>query len=189
MNYNFETKLFKGFVIPGVIAEVVLVFNLFLPDSISLYGAPLLIYPISGPAGIAVGMTTLPAWLLFLLFLAIAGIYACILPTSYLKKSPKFVLRAHSFLLFCDVAFTLITLAMTCFMAIALIEGCLDVFTSGVVYLTMCAAFGFFIHWTHKVYCHLELRFWSRTTLKGIAISLVLIVTSIALGYLGFFCL
>lgn len=168
MNRDFETKLFKGFVVPGVIAEVVLVLNLFLPDSISLYGAPLLKYHIGGPAGMAVGMTTLPAWLIFLLFLMVAGVYACILSTSYLKKSPRFVPRARFFLIFCDVAFALMTVAMTYYMTVALIAEYLNVFVSGVVYLTMCAAFGFFIHWTRKVYRHEGLRFWSKTTLESV---------------------
>lgn len=106
---NFEAKLYRGFVVPGVIAEVILIINLFLPDSISLYGAPLLKHRIGGPKGWFVDMTTTPAILIFELFLLVAGIYAIILLLRSYKRSPKFVPTARKFLVFCDVSFVLMT--------------------------------------------------------------------------------
>lgn len=165
---NFETKLFKGFVVPGIIAEVVLVLNLFLPDSISLYGAPLLKFHISGPMGWVVGMTTLPVVILFGLFLLVAAVYAIVLAVMSHRRSQKLVATTRGFLVFCDTTFVLLSVTMTFFFVVALVEGYLNLPIAIPVYLTLCAALVYFIHWTRKVYRHEGLRFWSKTTLKSI---------------------
>lgn len=180
---NFEAKLYRGFVVPGVIAEVILIINLFLPDSISLYGAPLLKHRIGGPKGWFVDMTTTPAILIFELFLLVAGIYAIILLLRSYKRSPKFVPTARKFLVFCDVSFVLMALAMGCFMIIALVWGYLNIFVASVVFLTLCATLGYFIYWTRRVYKHEGLRFWSKPTLKSVATSMGAILLVQVLWY------
>ena len=165
---DFETKLFKGFVVPGIIAEVVLVLNLFLPDSISLYGAPLLKFHISGPMGWVVGMTTLPVVILFGLFLLVAAVYAIVLAVMSHRRSQKLVATTRGFLVFCDTTFVLLSVAMTFFFVVALVEGYLNLPVAIPVYLTLCAALVYFIYWTNRVYRHEGLRFWSKTTLKSV---------------------
>ena len=91
MNYNFETKLFKGFVVPGVIAEVVMILVV-----------PILMYAsfgyIGGPTGLVVGMTLLPIQMLFYSFLAIAAVYAFVLIRMRKRQNPKFIKTANEFL-------------------------------------------------------------------------------------------
>ena len=100
---NFETKLFKGLVIPGVIAEVVMILVI-----------PILMYAslgyIGGPKGAAVGMTLLPIQMLFYSFLAIAAVYAFVLIRMRKRQSAKFVRTAREFLLCGDIAISVIML-------------------------------------------------------------------------------
>ena len=160
MNYNFETKLFKGFVVPGIIAEVVMILVVPILLFVSLFGG------IGGPKGAAVGMTLLPIQMLFYSFLAIAAVYAFVLIRMRKRQNPKFVRTAREFLLCGDIAITLIMLYST-YLAVV---GWDYFFAPGVLAILALggAALAYFIIWTCRVYRHEGLRFWSKTTLKSI---------------------
>lgn len=189
MNNNFENKLYKGFVVPGVIAEIFLLINMFLPEDLGIFGLPLFSHSIGGPTGVAVGMTILPAQLLLYIFLLVAAVYAVVLPLSYRAKSLKFIPRAHRFLLFCDLSFIILTLVFTFCVAISIGYGLLNWLVVIPMLLLMYGVCYFFIHWTREVYRHREIRFWSKTTLLGISFSLLIIFGSLALCWALLFML
>lgn len=179
---NFETKLFKGLVIPGVIAEVVMILVI-----------PILMYAslgyIGGPKGAAVGMTLLPIQMLFYSFLAIAAVYAFVLIRMRKRQSAKFVRTAREFLLCGDIAISVIML----FSIYLTIVGWGYFYEPSVIAILALggAALAYFIIWTCMVYRHEGLRFWSKTTLKSIgkAVGFILlgIIAIVALFILAMF--
>lgn len=160
MNRDFETKLFKGFVVPGIIAEVVMILVVPILLSVSLFGG------IGGPKGAFVGMTLLPIQMLFYSFLAIAEIYAIVLIRMRKRQNPKFVRTAREFLLCGDIAISIIML----FSIYLTIVGWSYFYEPSVIAILALggAALAYFIIWTCRVYRHEGLRFWSKTTLKSI---------------------
>lgn len=173
MNRDFETKLFKGFVVPGIIAEVVMILVVPILLSASLFGG------IGGPTGLVVGMTLLPIQMLFYAFLAIAAVYAIVLIRMRKRQSAKFVRMAREFLICGDVVISIIML----FSIYLTIVGWSYLYEPGVIAILAlgCAALAYFIIWTCKVYRHEGLRFWSKTTLKSIGKA----VGSILLGIIA----
>ena len=91
---NFEAKLYKQFLVPGIIAEVVMIIIVPILLSASLFGG------IGGPNGVAIGMTLLPIQMLFYSFLAIAAVavYAFVLIRMRKRQNPKFIKTANEFL-------------------------------------------------------------------------------------------
>lgn len=183
MNRDFETKLFKGFVIPGIITEEVMILAVPILLSVSLFGG------IGGPKGAAVGMTLLPIQMLFYSFLAIAAFYAIVLIRMRKRQSAKFVRTAREFLLCGDIVISIIML----FSTYLTIVGWGYFYAPSVIAILALggSALAFFIHWTRKVYRHEGLRFWSKTTLKSIGKAagflLLGIVAIIALFILAMF--
>lgn len=157
---NFETKLFKGFVIPGVIAEVVMILVVPILLSASLFGG------IGGPKGAFVEMTLLPIQMLFYSFLAIAAVYAFVLIRMRKRQNPKFVRTAREFLLCGDIAISVIML----FSIYLTVVGWGYFYEPSVIAILALggAALAYFIIWTCRVYRHEGLRFWSKTTLKSV---------------------
>lgn len=179
MNRDFETKLFKEFVVPGIIAEVVMILVVPILLSVSLFGG------IGGPKGAFVGMTLLPIQMLFYSFLAIAAVYAFVLIRMRKRQSAKFVRTAREFLICGDLVISIIML----FSTYLTIVGWGYFYAPSVIVILALggAALAYFIIWTCRVYRHEGLRFWSKTTLKEIAYSLVLItVFSVFLVMLSF---
>ena len=182
MNYNFETKLFKGFVIPGIIAEVVMILVI-----------PILMYAslgyIGGPTGLVVGMTLLPIQMLFYSFLAIAAVYAFVLIRMRKRQNPKFVRTAREFLLCGDIAIFIIMLFSIYLTVVG--WGYFDEPSVITILALGGAALAYFIIWTCRVYRHEGLRFWSKTTLKSVgkAVGFILlgIIAIIALFILAMF--
>lgn len=180
---NFETKLFRGFVIPGIIAEVVMLLIVPILLSASLFGG------IGGPNGVAIGMTLLPIQMLFYAFLAVAAIYAIVLIRMRKRQNAKFVHTAREFLICGDVVISIIML----FSIYLTIVGWGYFYGPSVIAILAlgCAALAYFIIWTCRVYRHEVLRFWSKTTLKsfGKAIGFILlgIVAIVALFVLIMF--
>ena len=183
MNRDFETKLFKGFVIPGIIAEVVMILAVPILLSVSLFGG------IGGPKGAFVGMTLLPIQMLFYSFLAIAAVYAFVLIRMRKRQNPKFVRTAREFLLCGDIAISVIMF----FSTYLTIVGWGYFYKPSVIAILALggAALAYFIIWTCRVYRHEGLRFWSKTTLKSIgkAVGFILlgIISIIALFILAMF--
>ena len=179
MNYNFETKIFKGFVIPGIIAEVVMILVV-----------PILMYAslgyIGGPTGLIVGMTILPIRMLFYAFLAVAAIYAIVLTRMRKRQNPKFVRTAREFLLCGDIAISIIML----FSIYLTVVGWSYFDEPSVIVILALGgtALAYFIIWTCRVYRHEGLRFWSKTTLKSVgkAVGFILlgIIAVVALFFL-----
>ena len=179
MNYNFETKIFKGFVIPGIIAEVVMILVV-----------PILMYAslgyIGGPTGLIVGMTILPIQMLFYAFLAVAAIYAIVLTRMRKRQNPKFVRTAREFLLCGDIAISIIML----FSIYLTVVGWSYFDEPSVIVILALGgtALAYFIIWTCRVYRHEGLRFWSKTTLKSVgkAVGFILlgIIAVVALFFL-----
>lgn len=157
---NFESKLFRGFVIPGIIAEVVMLLIVPILLSASLFGG------IGGPNGVAVGMTLLPIQMLFYAFLAVAAIYAIVLVRMRKRQNTKFVRTAREFLICGDVVISIIML-LSIYLTIV---GWGYFYEPSVIAILVLggAALAYFIIWTRKVYRHEGLRFWSKTTLKGV---------------------
>ena len=159
MNRDFETKLFKGFVVPGIIAEVVMMLVI-----------PILMYAslgyIGGPKGAAVGMTLLPIQMLFYSFLAIAAVYAIVLIRMRKRQSAKFVRTAREFLICGDLVISIIML----FSTYLTIVGWGYFYAPSVIVILALggAALAYFIIWTCRVHRHEGLRFWSKTTLKSV---------------------
>lgn len=170
MNYNFETKLFKGFVIPGVIAEVVMILVVPILMSASLGY-------IGGPTGLVVGMTLLPIQMLFYSFLAIAAVYAFVLIRMRKRQNPKFVRTAREFLLCGDIAISIIMLFSIYLTVVG--WGYFDEPSVIAILALGGAALAYFIIWTCRVYRHEGLRFWSKTTLKSIGKSVGFILLGI----------
>lgn len=160
MNYNFETKLFKGFVIPGIIAEVVMILVVPILLSASLFGG------IGGPKGVVVEMTLLPIQMLFYSFLAIAAVYAIVLIRMRKRQNPKFVKTARELLLCGDIVISVIML----FSTYLTIVGWGYLYEPSVIVILALGgvALAYFIIWTCRVYRHEGLRFWSKRTLKTI---------------------
>ena len=176
---HFETKLFWGFIIPGIIAEVVMILVIPILLSASLFGG------IGGPNGVAIGMTLLPIQMLFYAFLAVAAIYAIVLVRMRKRQNAKFVRTAREFLICGDVIISIIML-LSIYLTIV---GWGYFYEPSVIAILALggAALAYFIIWTCRVYRHEGLRFWSKTTLKEIASSLVLItVFSVFLVMLSF---
>lgn len=157
---NFETKLFKGFVIPGIIAEVVMILVVPILLSVSLFGG------IGGPKGVAVGMTLLPIQMLFYSFLAIAAFYAIVLIRMRKRQNPKFIRTAREFLICGDVVISIIMLFSIYLTIVG--WGCFYEPAAIAILVLGGTALTYFIIWTCKVYRHEGLRFWSKTTLKSI---------------------
>ena len=176
---HFETKLFRGFVIPGIIAEVVMLLIVPILLSASLFGG------IGGPNGVVVGMTLLPIQMLFYAFLAVAAIYAIVLVRMRKRQNAKFVRTAREFLICGDLVISIIML----FSIYLTIVGWGYFYEPSVIAILVLggSALAFFIHWTRKVYRHEGLRFWSKKTLKSALISTAAIVAVEILVQLPFY--
>lgn len=180
MNRDFETKLFKGFVVPGIIAEVVMILAVPILLSVSLFGG------IGGPKGVAVGMTLLPIQMLFYSFLAIAAVYAFVLIRMRKRQNAKFVCTAREFLICGDVVISIIML----FSIYLTIVGWGYFYTPSVIAILALggAALAYFIIWTCRVYRHEGLRFWSKITLKSVGKAVGFILLGI-IAIVAFFVL
>jgi hypothetical protein len=180
---NFEAKLYKQFLVPGIIAEVVMIIIVPILLSVSIFGH------IGGPAGVAVGMTLLPIQMLFYSFLSIAAVYAIVLIRMRKRQSAKFVRTAREFLICGDIVISIIML----FSIYLTIVGWGYFYAPSVIAILALggAALVYFIIWTCRVYRHEGLRFWSKTTLKSIgkAVGFILlgIIAIIALFILAMF--
>lgn len=179
---DFETKLFKGFVVPGVIAEVVmiLVIPILMCASLGYIG---------GPIGLVVGMTLLPIQMLFYSFLAIAAVYAIVLIRMRKRQNPKFVITAREFLLCGDIAISIIMLFSIYLTIVG--WGYFDEPSVIAILALGGAALAYFIIWTCRANRHEGLRFWSKTTIKSVgkAVGFLLlgIIAIIALFILAMF--
>lgn len=191
---NFDKQLFKGFFIPGLVIELILILCFVLPESISpLLGTSLLKTRIAGPGGIAVGLVFVPYQLLTIYFILVAIVNSIRLPILYKRRSEDFIKATRNFLNYGNVTLLAILIpALIQFSSLSAqdIESYVNLPVVASVFgfgLLMC---GFFIFWTIKTYKHEGLKFFSKETLQGLGLSIAIIVGTtillIALLYIAF---
>lgn len=191
---NFDKQLFKGFFIPGLVIELILILCFVLPESISpLLGTSLLKTRIAGPGGIAVGLVFVPYQLLTIYFILVAIVNSIRLPILYKRRSEDFIKATRNFLNYGNVTLLAILIpALIQFSSLSAqdIESYVNLPVVASVFgfvLLMC---GFFIFWTIKTYKHEGLKFFSKETLQGLGLSIAIIVGAtillIALLYIAF---
>lgn len=180
MEMNFDKQLFKGFFIPGLVIELILILCFILPESISpLQGTSLLKTRIAGPGGIAVGLVFVPYQLLTIYFILVAIVNSIRLPILYKRRSEDFIKATRNFLNYGNVTLLAILIpALIQFSSLSAqdIESYVNLPVVASVFgfgLLMC---GFFIFWTIKTYKHEGLKFFSKETLQGLGFSIAIIV-------------
>ena len=101
---NFETRIFKRFYLVGFAFELLLVLMCFLPESLNPLYFNVLKHRISGPAGLGVSLTLMPAVIQLYFFLLITLVYTIVLPILYFKKSRRFLPATLTFLMVGNIA-------------------------------------------------------------------------------------
>ena len=164
---EFERKLFNGFVIPGIITEILVI-------ALGL-NLNLLCNPIGGPAGMVAGLVMLKFELMLLVYLFVAGIYCILLPYKYYKKTDTFIESTRKFLKF-SVIYLVIFDALIIYQWYDCMRwnliGSLN--TAALIPLTIFILFvtGYFIFWLRKVNQHQGIKFFSRSLIKTLFIVL-----------------
>lgn len=151
---NFEDRLFKGFIIPGVMAEVLLILILFIQPWVS---TDIFTRSFGGPAGMSVGFAMFPLVMMFVTYMLTSIVYTLILPVKYFRRSISYINTVRRFALFSNVFFFVMDLSIL----IAYIEAARwNVFSSLnlpiVVTLTLLAVIMtvFFLCWIIAIYRH-----------------------------------
>ena len=176
---TFEERLFKRFIIPGVVFELLLVLMCFLPENLNPLYFNVLKHRISGPAGLGVSLTLMPAVIQLYFFLLITLVYTIVLPILYFKKSRHFIPATRTFLMVGNIA--MIALLSQAFIMMAPLSAS-DFRTyinlAGVipVLLLGCCVLGYFLYWTISIYRHEHLRFLSGKSLKSMGYALMMYV-------------
>ena len=164
---ELERKLFKGFVIPGIITEILVV-------AIGL-NLNLLSNPIGGPAGMVAGLVMLKFELMLLVYLFVAGIYCILLPYKYYKKTDTFIESTRKFLKF-SVIYLVIFDVLIIYQWYDCVRWTLidSLNTQALIPLTIftLAVTGYFIFWMRKVNQHQGIKFFSKSLIKTICIVL-----------------
>lgn len=181
---DYRRKIFKGFFIPGLIIELLIILCIILPESINpLYGLSFLKIRVGGPAGWAVSMTLLPLQIQVIYFFIISAFYSIRLPILYKRGNDKFATAVRNFLIYGDMALVallaqiiilLSSLSAKDFEWYVNLAVVIPVFVFGIL---MCL---FFIYWTAITYKERHLRLFSKETLRSIGTA-ILFVTCITL--------
>ena len=171
---EFERKLFNGFVIPGIITEILVI-------ALGL-NLNLLCNPIGGPAGMVAGVVMLKFELIFLVYLLIAGINSILLPYKYYKKSDTFIDSTRKFLKF-SVIYLVIFDALIIYQWYDCARWNLirSLNTPALIPLTVfiLVVTGYFIFWMTKVNQYQNVKFFNKSTIGVVLgiLGLLLIVT------------
>lgn len=183
-NNDLRTIVYKYLVVPGIIAEVLLMILICIPSDLNLN---FLTRPVGGPPGIAIQMGMMPCVILLLAYVVIACIYTIILPYKYHRQSDTFLNSVRRF-----VIFSLMVLLVLDFIAtIGWIEfirwDYLDILNIPVVLSITGLAFIMtivFLYWFIRIYRCQKIRFFSIKTAEGIGLffaTLVIIITMLFL--------
>lgn len=179
---EFARKLFNGFVIPGIITEILVI-------ALGL-NINLLSNPIGGPAGMVAGLVMLKFELLFLLYLFIAGIYCILLPYKYYRKADAFITSTRQFLKF-SVIYLLVFDALIIYQWYDCARWNLirSLNTPALIPLTIFVFFvtGYFIFWLTKVNRYQDVKFNTKSTIEVFLGVLGLLITIIILYFLLIF--
>ena len=174
---NFETRIFKRLYLVGFALELLLVMMCFLPEHLNPLYFNVLKHNISGPAGLGVSLTLMPAVIQLDFFLLITFVYTIVLPILYFKKSRRLIPATRTFLMVGNIA--MIALLSQAFIMMAPLSAS-DYKTyinlAGVIPVLVlgCCVLGYFIYWTITIYRHEQLKFLSRCSLKSIGYALLM---------------
>lgn len=174
---EISTKLFRRFYIPGVAFELLLVLMCFLPEDFNPLYFSVLKHRISGPAGLGVSLTLLPAVIQLYFFMLITIVYTIVLPILYFKKSQRFIPATRTFLMVGNIA--MIALLSQAFIMMAPLSasdyktyinlaGVIPVLALG------CCVLAYFLYWTIAIYHHEQLKFFSSRSLKSVGYAMLM---------------
>lgn len=172
---DFESRLFKAFVLPGIALEVLLLFLFCVPTGLTIN---LLNHPIGGPRGIVFSITLTMYYLLLTVYLLVAAIYSVILLYKYYRRRDKFITSARRFLMFSCVWIIVVDVMIASGFVDLVKWNMGAIMNLPVVFaLTTIAALmtGVFIYWTRKVYNSLGLKVISKVGIISALVSLLLI--------------
>lgn len=186
---NFESRLFKAFVLPGIALEVILLFLFCVPTGFNIN---LLSRSIGGPGGIAASIAITMYYLLLTVYLLVAGIYSVILLYRYYRRREKFIISARRFLTFSCVWIVIMDV-MIVLGFVEFVRWHLDSYMNLPVVFSL-AAFavlmtGVFFYWIKQTYNRLGLKVISRAGLKSALKYFVLILLIFFLPYTFLFLL
>lgn len=174
---TFEERLFKRFIIPGVAFVLLLILTCLLPENCNPLSFNVLKHNISGPAGLGVALTLMPAVFQLFFFILITLVYTAVLPILYYRKKKRFIPATRTFLMVGNIA--MIALLSQAFIMMAPLSasdyktyinlaGVIPVLTLG------CCVLGYFLYWTIAVYRHEQLKLLSSHSLKSIGYALLM---------------
>lgn len=158
---DISKQLFRWFVVPGVIIEVILF--MLLP------GVTLLDYPVGGPKGIACNVVMIELLVQILFYFLFAVSYSIILPIRYFKER-RFIQSSLSFLLLsnfviCTLVVQFILAFIECYrwdsIEMLNMSAILPLFFLCIVVMSMS------LFWTIRIYRNVGLKFFSKATLKS----------------------
>lgn len=172
---DFESRLFKAFVLPGIALEMLLLFFFCVPTGLTIN---LLSRRIAGPGGIAASITLTMYYQLLTVYLLVAAIYSVILLQKYYRRRDKFLTSARRFLMFSSVWIVLMDV-MIAIGFVDFVRWNLDAYMNIPVVVALTCLAGlmtvFFIYWTRQVYNSLGLKVRSKSGIKSALVSLLLI--------------
>lgn len=172
---DFESRLFKAFVLPGIALEKLLLFFFCVPTGLTIN---LLSRRIAGPGGIAASITLTMYYQLLTVYLLVAAIYSVILLQKYYRRRDKFLTSARRFLMFSSVWIVLMDV-MIAIGFVDFVRWNLDAYMNIPVVVALTCLAGlmtvFFIYWTRQVYNSLGLKVRSKSGIKSALVSLLLI--------------
>lgn len=186
---DFESRLFKVFVLPGIAMEVILLFLFCVPTEFNIN---LLSRSIGGPGGIAASIAITMYYLLLTVYLLVAGIYSVILLYRYYRRRENFIISARRFLTFSCVWIVIMDV-MIVLGFVEFVRWHLDSYMNLPVVFSL-AAFavlmtGVFFYWIKQTYNRLGLKVISRAGLKSALKYFVLILLIFFLPYTFLFLL
>ena len=181
---DFESRLFKVFVLPGIAIEVILLFLFCVPTGFNIN---LLSGPIGGPGGIAASITMTMYYLLLTVYLLVAGIYSVILLYRYYRRRETFITSARRFLMFSCVWIVI--------MDVMIVLGFVDFFrwdlnsimNLPVVFSLVAFAVlmtGVFFYWIIRIYKHLGIKVISKAGIKSALKSALIYIILILLIFI-----
>lgn len=176
---DFRSQIFKRFYLAGVVLELLLVFMCFLPENFNPLYFNVLKHRISGPAGLGVSLTLMPAVIQLYFFILIAFIYTIVLPILYFKKSRRFIPATRTFLMVGNIAMTaLLSQAFIMMAPLSASDFKTYINLAGVIPVLVlgCCVLGYFLYWTISIYRYEHLRFFSGKSLKSVGYALMMYV-------------
>lgn len=181
---NFDKRLFRGFVIPGVGVIVLLILLLFVQPWIS---TELLSRRIGGPAGMTIGFAIVPFSVMFMVYMLVSAVYAVLLTVKHLRSSDGLIGSSRRFMLFSDVFLVVMDLMiLSAFIQTARWNyiDALNLPLVGILTAITVIMTAFFICWTRCIYKHEGRRFLSWKTAASLWLCLFLLLLPFVLLYL-----